>query len=61
VAIVVDDYASMRHILFLMVTAEAQKENAVETVRVKVSNYVVKPFSPSMFTEKLVRIVPLDG
>ncbi len=30
---------------FLMVTAEAQKENIVEAVKAKVSNYIVKPFT----------------
>src|SRR5512142_2665135 len=29
---------------FLMVTAESQKENIIEAVKAKVSNYVVKPF-----------------
>jgi two-component system chemotaxis response regulator CheY len=43
---------------FLMVTAEAQKENIIEAIQAKVSNYVVKPFSPAVFTEKLVKIIP---
>ncbi len=43
---------------FLMVTAEAQKENIVEAIKAKVSNYVVKPFSPAVFAEKLAKIIP---
>ena len=43
---------------FLMVTAEAQKENIIEAIQAKVSNYVVKPFSPAVFTEKLAKIIP---
>ncbi len=43
---------------FLMVTAEAQKENIVEAVQAKVSNYIVKPFTPATFEEKLVKILP---
>src|SRR5271157_1544027 len=43
---------------FLMVTAEAQKENIVEAIQAKVSNYVLKPFSPAVFAEKLAKIIP---
>ena len=43
---------------FLMVTAEAQKENIIEAVQAKVSNYVIKPFSPAVFAEKLATIIP---
>jgi two-component system chemotaxis response regulator CheY len=41
-----------------MVTAEAQKENIIEAIQAKVSNYVVKPFSPAVFAEKLAKIIP---
>lgn len=43
---------------FLMVTAEAQKENIVEAVKAKVSNYIVKPFTAATLEEKLSKIVP---
>ena len=43
---------------FLMVTAEAQKENVVEAVKARVSNYVVKPFTAATFAEKLAKIIP---
>ena len=43
---------------FLMVTAEAQKENILEAVKAKVSNYIVKPFTAATLEEKLVKIVP---
>ena len=43
---------------FMMVTAEAQKENIIEAIQAKVSNYVVKPFSPAVFEEKLAKIIP---
>ena len=45
---------------FLMVTAEAQKENVVEAVKAKVSNYIVKPFTAATLSEKLAKIVPMD-
>ena len=43
---------------FLMVTAEAQKENIIEAVKAKVSNYIVKPFTAAILEEKLSKIVP---
>jgi len=43
---------------FMMVTAEAQKENIIEAIQAKVSSYVVKPFSPAVFAEKLAKIIP---
>jgi len=41
---------------FLMVTAEAQKENIVEAVKARVSNYIVKPFTPETLSEKIQKI-----
>ncbi|MGA2227629.1 MAG: response regulator [Syntrophobacteraceae bacterium] len=43
---------------FLMVTAEAQKENIIEAIQAKVSNYVIKPFSAAVLAEKLAKILP---
>ena len=43
---------------FLMITAEAQKENIVEAVKARVSNYIVKPFTAATLEEKLAKIVP---
>lgn len=41
---------------FLMVTAEAQKENVLEAVKAKVSNYIVKPFTADTLAEKIDKI-----
>lgn len=49
---------SIKEIPFLMVTAEAQKENIIEAVKAKVSNYIVKPFTVATLEEKLAKIVP---
>ena len=46
----------LRSLPFLMVTAEAQKENIIEAVQAGVSNYVVKPFTPEALQEKLNKI-----
>ena len=42
---------------FLMVTAEAQKQNVIEAVQAGVSNYVVKPFTAEAISEKLKKII----
>ena len=49
---------SIKDTPFLMVTAEAQKENIVEAVKARVSNYIVKPFTAATLEEKLAKIVP---
>jgi two-component system chemotaxis response regulator CheY len=41
---------------FLMVTAEAQKENILEAVKAQVSNYIVKPFTAETMNEKIEKI-----
>ena len=41
---------------FIMVTAEGQKENVIEAVKAGVSNYIVKPFTPETFSEKLQKV-----
>jgi two-component system chemotaxis response regulator CheY len=41
---------------FLMVTAEAQKENILEAVKFKVSQYIVKPFTAETLAEKIDKI-----
>ena len=51
--------ASEKHknLPFLMVTAEAQKQNVIEAVQAGVSNYVVKPFTAEAISEKLEKIL----
>ncbi len=46
----------LKHLPFLMVTAEAQKENIIEAVQAGVSNYVVKPFTAEALQVKLEKI-----
>ena len=48
--------AELKDLPFLMVTAEAQKENIIEAVQAGVSNYVVKPFTPEALQGKLEKI-----
>lgn len=46
----------VKHLPFLMVTAEAEKENIIEAVKSGVSNYVVKPFTGAVLQEKMDKI-----
>jgi two-component system chemotaxis response regulator CheY len=48
--------AEWKDLPFLMVTAEGQKEHVIEAVKHRVSNYVVKPFTPETLTEKINKI-----
>lgn len=49
----------VKDIPFVMVTAEAKKENIVEAVKAGVSNYVVKPFTAETIGQKLKKV--FDG
>ncbi len=46
----------LKNLPFLMVTAEAQKENIIEAVQAGVSNYVVKPFTAEALQAKLEKV-----
>ncbi|MBL6996707.1 chemotaxis response regulator CheY [Desulfobacula sp.] len=48
---------SFKQIPFVMVTAEGQKDNVMEAAKAGVSNYVVKPFTPEIFEEKLKKVL----
>ncbi|MBM4333016.1 MAG: response regulator [Deltaproteobacteria bacterium] len=45
-----------KNLPFLMVTAEGQKENVIEAVKNRVSNYIVKPFTAETLMEKINKI-----
>jgi len=47
----------LKGIPFIMVTAEGQKDNVIEAVKAGVSNYIVKPFTPETFGEKLEKVL----
>ncbi len=48
---------SFKKIPFVMVTAEGQKNNVMEAAKAGVSNYIVKPFTPDTFEEKLKKVL----
>jgi len=47
----------LKDIPFIMVTAEGQKENVIEAVKAGVNNYIMKPFTPETFSEKLEKVL----
>lgn len=47
---------NLKNIPFVMVTAEAQKENILEAIKYKVNQYIVKPFTPETLKEKLEKV-----
>ena len=51
----------LKHLPFLMVTAEADKANIIEAVKSGVSNYVVKPFTGQTLAEKLAKIFQMNA
>lgn len=42
---------------FLMLTAEAYRENVVEAMKAGVSDYVVKPFTAQALSEKIEKVL----
>lgn len=46
-----------KHIPFLMVTAEARKDNVLEAAKAGVSNYITKPFTAEDLQKKIENIV----
>ncbi len=43
----------LKHIPFMLVTAEAKKENIVDAAKAGVNNYIVKPFTAEALREKM--------
>ena len=46
---------------FLMVTAEALQDNVIAAVKAGVSNYIVKPFTAEVLSEKIGKIIEKMG
>ncbi len=46
---------------FLMVTAEALQDNVIAAVKAGVSNYIVKPFTAEVLSEKIKKILEKLG
>jgi two-component system chemotaxis response regulator CheY len=48
--------AKLKATPFLMVTAEAQKEDIIEAAKAGVSNYIIKPFTADVLQQKMEAI-----
>jgi two-component system chemotaxis response regulator CheY len=46
----------LKHIPFIMLTAESQKEHFLEAIKAKVTSYISKPFTAEIFKKKLNEI-----
>ena len=49
---------SLKEIPFVLVTAEAQKDNVIQAIKAGVNNYLVKPFTADGIKEKLEQVFP---
>ena len=50
--------AKLKHIPFIMVTAESKTENVITAKQAGVSNYIVKPFNADTLRAKIVSVFP---
>jgi len=50
--------AKLRHIPFIMVTAESKTENVFTAKQAGVSNYIVKPFNAETLRAKITSVMP---
>ncbi len=48
---------ALKHLPFLMVTAESKQENVVEAIKAGVNNYIVKPFTADVLKSKIDKIL----
>lgn len=46
----------IKHLPFLMITAEAKRENIIEAATAGANGYIVKPFTAAVLEEKLAKI-----
>ncbi len=53
----VRDDDRLKHIPFIMITAESKSENVIAAKEAGVSNYIVKPFNAETLKTKLVSVL----
>jgi len=49
--------ARLKHLAFIMITAESKTENVVAAKQAGVSNYIVKPFNAETLREKIEKVL----
>jgi two-component system chemotaxis response regulator CheY len=51
----------LQHLPFLLITAEARKENIVEAAQAGADGYIVKPFTAAILSQKIEGILKRKG
>jgi len=52
---------SLKHLPFLLITAEARKENIIDAAQAGADGYIVKPFTAATLNEKIAAILKRKG
>lgn len=52
---------ALKHLPFLLITAEARKENIIEAAQNGADGYIVKPFTATVLNEKVQNILKKKG
>ena len=53
--------SQLQHIPFLLITAEARKENIIGAAKAGADGYIVKPFTAAILIEKIMAILKRKG
>lgn len=51
----------LQHLPFLLITAEARKDNIVDAAQAGADGYIVKPFTANILNEKIMMILKRKG
>ena len=51
----------LKHLPFLLITAEARKENIIDAAQAGADGYIVKPFTVATLREKIEAILKRKG
>lgn len=52
---------SLKHLPFLLITAEARKENIIDAAQAGADGYIVKPFTAAILSDKMKAILKRKG
>ena len=52
---------TLKHMPFLLITAEARKENIIDAAQAGADGYIVKPFTAAILSEKIEAILRRKG
>ena len=52
---------SLKHLPFLLITAEARKENIIDAAQAGADGYIVKPFTAATLNDKITAILKRKG